>query len=451
MVAGNPRMVDQTTQTGASFSGRGARSSRLVNVLVLAQGPDPDRLGEVGVLGRVPMVIGRDPAAGLFPGGPIEDGLLSRRHAEVISSKGGEHRLRDLGSRNGTFVNGSRVGGADEWVLRPGDVVRAGGVFMVYREIPEDLLDLLPDSDSSLAGLSVPIRQIQQQLRLLARVDLPVLLQGESGTGKELAAQDLHALGDRHAGSFVPVNCAAIPKDLFEATLFGSERGAFTGATERRPGLFEEADGGTLFLDELGELPPGVQAKLLRVIEDGAVLRVGGTKPRSVSVRVVAATRANLSGSVREGSFRDDLYARIAQAVVELPPLRDRIEDLPMLVRRFLGSGDRRVVPLSEELVEELMLHTWRLNVRELRSLVELLPLDNPDPAAPMRLGAMTRARMDNYGDLQKAEDREAMDGDRLQGLLSKHGGNISRVAASLGVHRYQIYRWMDRFEIERK
>ena len=122
-----------------------------------------------------------------------------------------------------------------------------------------------------------------------------------------------------------------------------------------------------------------------------------------------------------------------------------------MLVRRFLGSGDRRVVPLSEELVEELMLHTWRLNVRELRSLVELLPLDNPDPAAPMRLGAMTRARMDNYGDLQKAEDREAMDGDRLQGLLSKHGGNISRVAASLGVHRYQIYRWMDRFEIERK
>jgi transcriptional regulator with PAS, ATPase and Fis domain len=445
-------MDDQTTQTGASFSGRGSRSARLVNVLILAHGPDASRLGEVGVLGRVAAVIGRDPAAGLFPGGPVEDGLLSRRHAEVSASKGGEHRLRDLGSRNGTFVNGSTVRGADEWVLRPGDVVRTGGVLMVYREIPEDLLDLLPDDASSLAGLSVPVRRVQQQLRLLARVDLPVLLQGESGTGKELAAQDLHALGGRREGPFVPVNCAAIPKDLFEATLFGNERGAFTGATDRRAGLFEGADGGTLFLDELGELPLGVQAKLLRVIEDGAVLRVGGTRPHQVSVRIIAATRANLTGSVREGSFRDDLYARIAQAVVELPPLRDRIEDLPLLVRRFLGAGPAGPAVLSEELVEELMLHPWRLNVRELRSLIELLPLDNPDPRLPMRLGAITRARMDSYGELQElGQTREAMDGARLQGLLAQHRGNISRVAASLGVHRYQVYRWMDRFDIDRK
>jgi transcriptional regulator with PAS, ATPase and Fis domain len=445
-------MDDQTTQTGASFSGRGSRSARLVNVLILAHGPDASRLGEVGVLGRVAAVIGRDPAAGLFPGGPVEDGLLSRRHAEVSASKGGEHRLRDLGSRNGTFVNGSTVRGADEWVLRPGDVVRTGGVLMVYREIPEDLLDLLPDDASSLAGLSVPVRRVQQQLRLLARVDLPVLLQGESGTGKELAAQDLHALGGRREGPFVPVNCAAIPKDLFEATLFGNERGAFTGATDRRAGLFAGADGGTLFLDELGELPLGVQAKLLRVIEDGAVLRVGGTRPHQVSVRIIAATRANLTGSVREGSFRDDLYARIAQAVVELPPLRDRIEDLPLLVRRFLGAGPAGPAVLSEELVEELMLHPWRLNVRELRSLIELLPLDNPDPRLPMRLGAITRARMDSYGELQElGQTREAMDGARLQGLLAQHRGNISRVAASLGVHRYQVYRWMDRFDIDRK
>lgn len=397
------------------------------------------------------MVIGRDPAAGLFPGGPIEDGLLSRRHAEVTSGSDDGHRLRDLGSRNGTFVNGSTVRGADEWVLRSGDVVRTGGVLMVYRELSEDLLSLLPDLDSSLAGSSIPIRQIQQQLRLLARVDLPVLLQGESGTGKELAARDLHTLGDRRDGPFVPVNCAAIPKDLFEATLFGNERGAFTGATERRKGLFEEADGGTLFLDELGELPLGVQSKLLRVLEDGAVLRVGGTKPQSVTVRVVTATRANLSGAVREGSFRDDLYARVAQAVVDLPPLRDRIEDLPILVRRFLKTGPSKPAHLSETLVEELMLHPWRLNVRELRSLVELLPLDNPDPAAPMCLGAITRARMDSYGELQKTQDQDPVDGARLKGLLSKHRGNISRVAASLGVHRYQIYRWMERFDIERK
>ncbi|MFH1532479.1 MAG: sigma 54-interacting transcriptional regulator [Pseudomonadota bacterium] len=446
-------MGDQTTRTGASFSGRGTRSSRLAKVLILAHGPDPERLGEVGVLGRVAAVIGRDPAAGLFPGGPVDDGLLSRRHAEVTPGKGGEHRVRDLGSRNGTFVNGVAVRGEDEWVLRPGDVVRAGGVFMVYREIPEDLLDLLPDPDSSLGGLSVPIRRVQQQLRLLARVDLPVLLLGESGTGKELAAQDLHALGDRRDGAFVAVNCAAIPKDLFEATLFGHERGAFTGATERHPGLFEEADGGTLFLDEIGELPMGVQAKLLRVLEDGAVLRVGGTRPQQVSVRVVAATRANLSALVREASFRDDLYARIAQAVIELPPLRDRIEDLPMLVRRFLDRGDAAAPLLSEELVEELLLHPWRLNVRELRSLVELLPLDHPDHLGrvPMRLGAITRARMDNYEGLQEPGDREAMDAARLQGLLSKHRGNISRVATSLGVHRYQVYRWMERFGIARE
>jgi transcriptional regulator with PAS, ATPase and Fis domain len=444
-------MVEQTTQTGASFSSRAGRSSRPVKVLILAHGPDPDRLGEVGVLGGIAAVIGRDPAAGLFPGGPVDDGLLSRRHAEVSPGKGGEYRLRDLGSRNGTFVNGSTVRGADEWVLRPGDVVRTGGVLSVFREIPEDHLHLLPDAESSLAGLSVPIRRVQQQIRLLARVDLPVLLQGESGTGKELAAQDLHGLGGR-GGSFVPVNCAAIPKDLFEATLFGSERGAYTGATERRAGLLEEADGGTLFLDELGELPLGVQAKLLRVIEDGAVLRVGATRPHQVSVRIVAATRANLTGSVREGSFRDDLYARVAQAVVPLPPLRDRIEDLPMLVRRFLSTGQAAEASLSEELVEELMLHPWRLNVRELRSLTELLPLDNPDPSLPLRLGAITRARMDSYSELQDpAGQRDAMDAGQLQGLLSKHRGNISRVAASLGVHRYQVYRWMDRFDLERK
>ncbi len=445
-------MVEQTTQKGASYSGRDARSSKPVKVLVLAHGPDPSRFGEIGVLGRVAAVIGRDPAAGLFPGGPVEDGLLSRRHAEVSPGSGGEFRLRDLGSRNGTFVNGSTVRGADEWVLRPGDVIRTGGVLTVYREIPEDLLDLAPDGESSMAGSSAPIRRVQQQLRLLAGIELPVLIQGESGTGKELAAQDLHALGSRRGGTFVPVNCAAIPKELFEATLFGSERGAFTGATERRAGLLEEADGGTLFLDELGELPLAVQAKLLRVIEDGAVLRVGATRPHQVSVRIVAATRANLTGSVREGSFRDDLYARIAQAVVELPPLRERIEDLPALVRRFLGAGQAAEAPLSEELVEELMLHPWRLNVRELRSLVELLPLDNPDLSAPMRLGAITRARMDSYGELQDpAQRREAMDGEQLQGLLSKHRGNISRVAASLGVHRYQVYRWMDRFDIARK
>ena len=137
---------------------------------------------------------------------------------------------------------------------------------------------------------------------------------------------------------------------------------------------------------------------------------------------------------------------------MELPPLRERIEDLPALVRRFLGAGQAAEAPLSEELVEELMLHPWRLNVRELRSLVELLPLDNPDLSAPMRLGAITRARMDSYGELQDpAQRREAMDGEQLQGLLSKHRGNISRVAASLGVHRYQVYRWMDRFDIARK
>ena len=229
-------MVEQTTQKGASYSGRDARSSKPVKVLVLAHGPDPSRFGEIGVLGRVAAVIGRDPAAGLFPGGPVEDGLLSRRHAEVSPGSGGEFRLRDLGSRNGTFVNGSTVRGADEWVLRPGDVIRTGGVLTVYREIPEDLLDLAPDGESSMAGSSAPIRRVQQQLRLLAGIELPVLLQGESGTGKELAAQDLHALGSRRGGTFVPVNCAAIPKELFEATLFGSERGrggAGPGAARR--------------------------------------------------------------------------------------------------------------------------------------------------------------------------------------------------------------------------
>ena len=418
----------------------------------MAHGSDPDRFGEIGVLGRIVAVIGRDPAAGLFPRGPLVDGLLSRRHAEVTPASGGGHRIRDLSSRNGTFVNRAAVHGEEGRLLQSGDVIRTGGVISVYREVPGDLIDLAPDPDSSMAGVSIALLAIQQQIRLLARVHLPVLLQGESGTGKELAARDLHGLGSRRDGPFVPVNCAAIPKDLAEATLFGHERGAFTGATERRAGLFEEADGGTLFLDELGELPLAVQAKLLRVLEDGAVMRLGGTRALTVSVRVIAATRDPLPAAIRAGTFRDDLYARIAQAVVDLPPLRDRIEDLPVLMRRFLALGPAADRLLPEELVEELMLHPWRLNVRELRSLVELLPLDNPEPDRPLRLGAVTRARMDSYQELRNdGEENKGMDGPRLDALLGRHGGNVSRVAADLGVHRYQVYRWMERFGLRKQ
>lgn len=227
----------------------------------------------------------------------------------------------------------------------------------------------------AMVGRSVAFRDVLAQAEAVGPTSTTVLIMGETGTGKELMARAIHDLSPRRDKSFIRVNCAALPMGLVESELFGHERGAFTGADQRRPGRFELADGGTLFLDEVGEMPPEAQAKLLRVLEDGLVDRVGGTHPVPVDVRVIAATNADLITAVGEGCFRSDLYYRLHIFPILLPPLRDRREDIPLLARHFLetyrGKLKRPPLTLSAESIGRLTSYTWPGNVRELQNVIE--------------------------------------------------------------------------------
>jgi two-component system response regulator HydG len=230
-------------------------------------------------------------------------------------------------------------------------------------------------TDGGMVGSAPTFRAALDTLRQVAPTSATVLLLGESGTGKELAARLLHDLSPRSGAPFVPVNCAAIPETILESELFGYERGAFTGATQRKEGRFQRAHGGTLFLDEVGDMSPGVQAKLLRVLQDGVVERLGGTQPIQVDVRIVAATNRDLAAEVRAGRFREDLFYRLDVVAVRLPPLRERREDVPLLATSFLrGFAERNRRPVtgfSDAALQALASHDWPGNVRELQHAVE--------------------------------------------------------------------------------
>jgi two-component system, NtrC family, response regulator HydG len=228
---------------------------------------------------------------------------------------------------------------------------------------------------AAIVGQSPALRAVLDVARQAASSVATVLLLGESGTGKELFARALHDLSGRAGGPFVPINCAAIPESILESELFGYERGAFTGAAARKEGRIERADGGTLFLDEVGELSPQVQAKLLRVLQEGEIERLGGTQALKVDCRVVAATNRDLAGAVREGKFREDLFYRLNVIQLRLPPLRDRVEDLPLLASHFLaraaGRNNKPVRSLSPAALAAIEAYAWPGNVRELENAVE--------------------------------------------------------------------------------
>ncbi len=236
---------------------------------------------------------------------------------------------------------------------------------------------------TGLIGESEAMREVMVQVEQMAPVSSTVLIEGESGTGKELVARAIHLLSNRRAKPFIAVNVGALPETLLESELFGHEKGAFTGAAERRLGRFELADTGTLFLHEIGEIPPSTQVKLLRVLEERELMRVGGTSPIRVDVRVVAATNQPLRELVEEGSFRTDLFYRLNVLRIYLPPLRERPEDVPMLVRRFVQDyserHDRPFRGISAEAMQLLMDYQWPGNVRELRNLVESMVVLAPD------------------------------------------------------------------------
>lgn len=233
-----------------------------------------------------------------------------------------------------------------------------------------------PSEQLPLIGRSVPMQNIYRVLARLMATDLTVMITGESGTGKELVARALHDYGKRRNGPFVAINMAAIPRDLVEAELFGHERGAFTGATGRGVGRFEQAQRGTLFLDEIGDMPLDAQTRLLRVLQDGEYTTVGGRTPIRADVRIVAATHRDLSRQVNQGYFREDLFYRLNVVPIRLPPLRDRTEDIPELVEHFFSRGAANGLPfksMQREAMDVLLHHRWPGNIRELENLVQRL------------------------------------------------------------------------------
>jgi two-component system, NtrC family, response regulator PilR len=297
---------------------------------------------------------------------------------------------------------------------------------------------------AGLVGSSPAIERVRALVRTAARSGAPVLVEGETGTGKEVVARAVHALGPRARGSFVPVNCAAVPESLAESEFFGHARGAFTGALHSRPGALRLADGGTLFLDEIEDLPLSLQAKLLRVVQDGEVRPLGGSAARRVDVRLVAASNRELWRMVESGAFRRDLYYRLRVLTIQLPPLRERGTDLPLLVAHFVTAFNRRhgtrfLVPPASQL-RPLLDHPWPGNVRELENTLESLLI----LAAAEGHDLATVVRRAPALDGGFWPDERA----RILRVLNDHRWNRQRAAAALGISRVTLWRRMERHGI---
>ncbi len=271
--------------------------------------------------------------------------------------------------------------GAFEYLPKPFDIKELVGVVSRALSMPKSGVEKGPADDEDygrmpLIGRSPAMQEIYRTLARLMNTDLTVMINGESGTGKELVARALHEYGKRRNGPFVAINMAAIPRELIESELFGHEKGAFTGAAARSAGRFEQAEGGTLFLDEIGDMPPEAQTRLLRVLQEGEYTTVGGRMPIRANVRIVAATHRDLSVHIRQGLFREDLYYRLNVVPIRLPPLRERVEDIPELVNHFLNLAAQEGLPpktLDLKAIERLKQHRWPGNVRELENLIRRL------------------------------------------------------------------------------
>ena len=385
------------------------------------------------------------------------DARMSSTHARLLARTDG-FGLEDLGSKNGLYHNGQKT---NEASLQDGDIIEAGHTFFLFRSTRRTWADRDPHPRTPLAPhIPTFVPSFDTSLRALAEVaqaSLPVLLLGESGTGKEVVSRAFHEASSRK-GSFIGVNCGALPDQLVESELFGSKRGAFSGAVEDRPGLVRAADGGTLFLDEIGDLPPQAQVALLRTLQEREVTAVGATRAVPVDFRLVSATHRDLRAAVKDERFRQDLFARISGLEVHLPALRERREDLGLLIRalieRHRGLDDVR---LTRRAMRALLAYDWPANVRELEkalSLAMALAQDEPigfehlpddvraGPSAPDTATGSSPVAVE-------LNDEERARRDELLALLTEHKGNVTAVARQMGKARMQIHRWMKRFGID--
>lgn len=382
----------------------------------------------------------------------LSDILAANRFVKVVVITGQNEKeiaLRAIG------------GGAYDFLCKPIDMdelthllKRCFHVSRLEREFSELQSFVGGESFEGILGNDASMRPVFELIRKVATTDAPVLILGESGTGKEMVAQAIHRKSDRQKGPFVAINCGAIPENLLESELFGHERGAFTGAHVQRQGRIEMANGGTLFLDEIGEMPPTLQVKLLRFLQEQTIERVGGRGELRVNARVVAATNADLNKNMATGAFREDLYYRLAVVQVQLPPLRERGEDIVLLAKFFLhrfATGTAKPgLAFDTDALRALNRHSWPGNVRELENCIRRAVI----LAEGMRVSArdleINAAGIDTNGAVTIKDAREAVERQMIRQALRKYSGKIAPAAAELGLSRPTIYELMDKLGIPR-
>jgi DNA-binding NtrC family response regulator len=401
-------------------------------------------------IGADTQVVGRNEACDLV----LDDRKVSAVHMELVATERGV-RVRDLGSRNGTFLGDTRIG--EVYLMKP-TAISIGDSYMEFQPSNPEHVDVPEQAEfGPLVGTSAVMRSVFDKLAKASPTELTVLVTGETGCGKELVAAAIHQASPRANKPFVVVDCGAIPATLAESALFGHERGSFTGAVDKRISPFAEADGGTIFLDELGELPLDVQPKLLRALAEQRIKSVGSNTYRPVNVRVIAATRRDLVREVNAGTFRSDLYFRVAQFRVELPPLRARLEDIPALARRMMADlGDKDAYArVSSDSLERLMRHDWPGNVRELRNVVAVAmafskdgPIDLAQHLAPLaQASESTPTRGRTFQDA-KRDVLARFEREYFTALYAECGGNVSEIGRRAAMERAHVRGYLRRHGI---
>ena len=390
-----------------------------------------------------PILIGRDPSCAIV----LDDPEVSSIHCEV-RAEGQGVLVKDLGSRNGSFVQSVRV---REAILTAPCTLSIGATRIAYEPIEKERVDVgFEDSFGPLVGAAAKMRHLFRMLGEIAPTDLSILINGETGCGKELVAHAVHEKSQRAHAPFVVVDCASIPGPLAESLLFGHEKGSFTGATERRSGAFQDAHKGTVFLDELGELPLELQPKLLRALSEKQIKRVGSSSYEPIDVRVIAATRRDLGQSMNAGRFRSDLFFRIAQVRIEIPALRERREDIALLVKAVCKRIGRpeRTDEVIDLVTSTLAQHDWPGNVRELvnvasvaaslptgaESVASLLPLERGGPSS----GSEKIDLSTPYGEA-KRQAISQFESRYFGDLFRATTGNVSEMARRSGMERHHI------------
>jgi transcriptional regulator with GAF, ATPase, and Fis domain len=457
-------MTDHVTDAMQQFAGLGSLGQRSSAGLVLlyadgyASLPSAWPLPDAGTL-----IIGSSNTADLQLPVPA----VSRQHAELTRERGG-WVLRDRQSTNGSFVDGHRIAEAR---LEHGQELRFGDAILKFVQAEAEgyagyRIDggLNPGAQrlgGDIGGLigGYQMDQVARQVQLVSREattsPLSVLILGESGTGKEVIAQAIHHQSGRR-GAFRAVNCAALPKDLVESELFGYRRGAFSGAHRDKPGLIRAAHRGTLLLDEIGDMPLDAQAKLLRVLQSRELFPLGATEPEAVDVRIIGATHQNLDQLLARGAFRQDLYARLNEYHLSLPPLRDRKEDVFMLLSEFFRRHGGSELRVTFPFMAALLHYDWPYNVRELESCVKrAVVLSEGKPLDESMLTDDIARDLTGYGQVLVASEpgesgRDAVPSEAdLIALLQRHQGNVAAVGRDLGKARMQIHRWLKRYGID--